>query len=172
MVELKTHNITVAKFVQSEFDASEQLFRRKIIGADGIGYEFVRPVSVDRENMLMESAIAHDLRHWFNHEQEDGSCVVALTPRHNSNRPTEWRPAIMISRPTRHYWLSERRQIHSRVKDSEGNTYNVFTPLSFLRNLLTVFDNREASLRAEAYNYVPHSYIPDSVSLRNNPGSL
>lgn len=146
--------VTVVQVVASEFDADASVFRRSVIGADGFGYHFVRPVSVDRQNLVMETAVAHDIRKWLQSASHQDLSVVAFAPKYDPMREVVWLPEIQVARPTRHYWHPERRQVHSRIK-SRKETYNLFTPLCLARHLIMALETNEMDLRSRAYGQMP-----------------
>lgn len=142
--------VTVVQVVASEFDPDANVFRRSVIGADGFGYHFVRPVSVDRQNLVMETAVAHDIRKWVQSASREDLSVVAFAPKYDPMREVVWLPEIHVARPTRHYWHPERRQVHSRIK-SKNETYNLFTPLCLARHLIMALETNEVDMRSRVY---------------------
>lgn len=145
------NNVTIVKVISSEFDDVNQLFRRKLIGADGFGYQFVRPVSIDSQNQMIETAIAHDLRTWFHDVDVGQQTVIPFKPAYDPTKPVTWLPEIRVARPTRHYWLPDRLQVHTRVKTDRNETYNLFTPVQLVRDLIRALETHEVQTRAGAY---------------------
>lgn len=154
-------NITLVKVVRSEFDSERHMFRRKLIGADGFGYSFVRPIEIDRENSLTEHAIASDLLNWMNSAQARDCSVTSFAPKYDPLRPVTWLPDVRIVRPTRHYWHPDRLQVHSRIKAVDKTTYNLFTPLCLVGELLSALAGPETDLRAHAHDAHKHAQAPD-----------
>ena len=154
-------NITVVQVVTSEFDSDANVFRRSVIGADGFGYHFVRPVSVDRQNLVMETAIAHDIREWLQSASPEDLSVVAFAPKYDPMREVIWQKEIHVARPTRHYWHPQRLQVHSRIKTRQNETYNLFTPLCLARQLITALENNEVEVRSRAYDQNGDGVIED-----------
>gem|GEM_PF-5282914 len=144
-------DVTVAKFVYSGFDPDLNMFRRQFIGADGIGYDFVRSVEIDRENLLVESAVASDLLAWMRDNPEPESGIVAFRPRPQPARKVKWLPRFRIARTTRSYWRPERQHIYTRAKIIDGDTINIYTPAPLIRQILRVFETDEADLRARVH---------------------
>ena len=147
---LVTRTVTVAKFLYSGFDPDLNLFRRKLVGADGRGYDFLRPVAVDRESEVVENAVASDLREWLRENPIKNSSVVAFTPRFNFNRAIKWLPQIRVARVSRSYWKAERQHIYTRVIDEDGATIKIYTPARLIGQLLHAFDTTEVDARAYA----------------------
>lgn len=144
-------SVTVAQFVYSGFDSEVNMFRRQVVGADGYGYDILRPKSVDRQNLQIESAVASDLRVWLREPSRRQNSVVPLAPRVSSRREIKWLPQIRAARATRSYWLADRQHVLTRVISTDGDTYNFYTPASLIAQALHVFDTTEAEARAKVY---------------------
>ena len=154
-----SQNITIVKVVGSKFDPQTNLFKREVIGADGFGYRFVRPVEVDRQNLPTEQAILHDLVEWMAAAPRRVRSVVAFAPRYDPARPVEWLPEIRVARPTRYYWRPDLQQVHTRVKCENDETYNLFTPLGLVRELISAYRCYEAKVRERAYGQHPEDLL-------------
>ncbi len=148
--------VTIAKIISSGFDSDLQMFRRKFVGADGLGYDFVRTASIDRENLLIESAIANDLRAWLRDHPEPVGNVVPYQPRVQPEQVIKWLPQFRIARASRSYWRPERQHIHTRVRTEGGETINVYTPAGLIREMLQAFDTTEAEARGSVFGDWPY----------------
>ena len=143
--------VTIAKFLSSGFDPEENMFRRRFVGADGYGYDLLRPPSVDRQNLQIESAVASDVRTWLQENPNWNSPVVAYTPRVISDRDVKWLPPMRVARATRSYWRADRQHIFTRVITEHGVTLNIYTPARLIAQALHVFETTDADTRAKVH---------------------
>ncbi len=144
-------SVTVAKFVYSGFDSEENMFRRQVVGADGYGYDLLRPKSVDRQNLQIESAVVSDVRLWLRESSHREHSVIPFAPRVSSACEIKWRPQIRVARATRSYWRADCQHIFTRVISTDGDTYNFYTPARLIAQALNVFDTTEAEARAQVH---------------------
>ncbi len=143
------HSVTVARFVTSGFDPELNMFRRKFIGADGWGYDIVRSIEIDRQNRVIESAVANDLLTWLQDNPDLRSTIVPFTPRLPPNETIRWRPQIRVARATRSYWRPERQHIYTRLKTEAGDTMHIYIPAGLIPQLLLAFATNEVEIRSD-----------------------
>jgi len=144
-------SVTVAKFLYSGFEPDLNMFRRKFVGADGCGYDLLRPRNIDREAEVVEAAVANDVRAWMQANPEPEDPVVAFSPRFNPGRAINWLPQIRIARVSRSYWKPELQRIHTRVRSEDGETINILIPARLINQLLQAFTTSEAETRARVH---------------------
>lgn len=143
------YSVTVARFLTSDFDPELNMFRRTFIGADGWGYDFVRSIDVDRQNRVIESAVANEIVVWFRDNQGLRRTVVPFTPRPYTAEEIRWRPQIRVARATRSYWRPERQHIYTRVKTENDDTINIYIPAGLIPQLLHAFETSEVEIRSD-----------------------
>lgn len=144
-------DVTVTKVVYSGYDWANQMFRRKLVGADGYGYEFIRAAEVDVQNYQIERAVAADIRAWLKTRRSKSQRVVAYAPRHNPMREIKWLPPIELARPTRSYLCPIKQRVEARVTSRDGEIYNIYVPARMLGKFLAAHETVEAELRETVY---------------------
>lgn len=141
----------VVKVIGSDYDPEIKMFRRKMISASGYGYSFIRAIDLDQHIVPTEQAVIHDLSAWLERTPKSERPVVPFAPKYDPSRPVTWLPDIEVACPTRHYWCPERQQVHTRIKSKGNETYNLFTPLSLVRDTIIAYQAFEERVREKAY---------------------
>lgn len=146
-----TWDVTVARIIYSGYNPNIGMFCRKLIGADGNGYEFHRPESIDVQALQIESAIAADVSAWLEEGAPKSDSVLTFTPRFDPNRPVNWLPPIEIARPSRTYWRPERKHAFTRVWSRCGRTFHLYTPITLAAEILAAHQVVDTKLRKAVY---------------------
>ena len=149
-----TQNIMVVKVIGSDYDPEIKMFRRKMVSASGHGYQFVRDVELDQHIVPTEQAVIHDLYTWLEQTSKRQRPVVPFAPKYDASRSINWLPDIEVASPTRHYWCPERQQVHTRIKSKNNETYNLFTPISVVRDTISDYQAFEDGVRKKAYGHL------------------